>query len=36
MLPFTVLLHDNVRLNTAARNQALLTHFNWELFDYSL
>jgi hypothetical protein len=34
-----VLLHDNVCLHTAARTQALLEHFNWELFDqppYSL
>jgi transposase len=29
-----VLLHDNKRSHTAARTQALLKHFNWELFDY--
>jgi hypothetical protein len=28
-----VLLHGNVRLHTAAHTQALLQHFNWELFD---
>jgi hypothetical protein len=32
-----VLLHDNVLLHTstADRTQALLEHFNWELFDHS-
>jgi transposase len=29
-----VLLHDNARSNTAAHTQALLKHFNWELFDH--
>jgi transposase len=29
-----VLLHDNARLHTAAYTQALLQHFNWELFDH--
>jgi transposase len=29
-----VLLHDNVRLHTAARTQTLLEQFNWELFDH--
>jgi transposase len=31
-----VLLHDNARPHsrTAARTQALLEHFNWELFYY--
>jgi hypothetical protein len=29
-----VLLHDNVRPPTAACTQALLEHFNWELFDH--
>jgi transposase len=28
-----VLLHDNERLHSTARIQALLEHFNWELFD---
>jgi hypothetical protein len=28
-----VFLHDNARRHTAARTQALLEHFNWELFD---
>jgi hypothetical protein len=28
-----VFLHDNARPHTAARTQALLEHFNWELFD---
>jgi hypothetical protein len=27
-------LHDNAHLNTAAHTQALLEHFNWELFDH--
>jgi hypothetical protein len=33
-----VLLHDNARPHsrTVARTRALLDHFNWELFDYSL
>jgi hypothetical protein len=30
-----VLLHDNARPHTAARTQALLEHFNWELFHHS-
>jgi hypothetical protein len=31
-----VFLHDNARphVSTAARTQALLEHFNWELFDH--
>jgi transposase len=29
-----VLIHDNARLHTAACAQALLEHFNWELFDH--
>jgi hypothetical protein len=29
-----VLLHENARPLTAGRTRALLTHFNWELFDY--
>jgi histone-lysine N-methyltransferase SETMAR len=31
-----VLLHDNAHLHTsmAARTEALLKHFNWELFDH--
>jgi transposase len=29
-----VLLHENVRLHTAACTRALLEQFNWELFDY--
>jgi hypothetical protein len=29
-----VLLHDNACLHTAALTQALLEHFNWELFDH--
>jgi hypothetical protein len=29
-----VLLHDNVHPHTAARTQALLEHFDWELFDH--
>jgi hypothetical protein len=29
-----VLLHDKTRPNTAARTQALLQHFNCELFDH--
>jgi histone-lysine N-methyltransferase SETMAR len=28
-----VLLHNNIGRLTAARNRALLEHFNWELFD---
>jgi histone-lysine N-methyltransferase SETMAR len=33
-----VLLHDNEHLHTstAAHTQALLEHFNWELFDHPL
>jgi hypothetical protein len=33
-----VLLHDNARLSTstAAHTQALLEHFNWQLFDHPL
>jgi hypothetical protein len=30
-----ILLHENTRLNTAARTLALLEHFNWELFDHT-
>jgi hypothetical protein len=30
-----VLLHDNARAHTVARNRALLKHFNWELFDHA-
>jgi hypothetical protein len=30
-----VLLHDNMRLHTAAHTRALLEHFNWVLFDHS-
>jgi hypothetical protein len=29
-----VLHHDNARPHTNVRTQALLEHFNWELFDY--
>jgi histone-lysine N-methyltransferase SETMAR len=29
-----VLLHDNTCLHIAACTQALLEHFNWELFDH--
>jgi hypothetical protein len=29
-----MLLYDNVRRHTAARNRVLLKHFNWELFDH--
>jgi hypothetical protein len=29
-----VLLHDNARSHTAARNGALLEHCNWELIDH--
>jgi histone-lysine N-methyltransferase SETMAR len=29
-----MLLHDNVRLHTAAWTRALLEYLNWELFDY--
>jgi hypothetical protein len=29
-----LLLHHNAHLLTAAHTQALLEHFNWELFDY--
>jgi regulator of replication initiation timing len=29
-----VLLHENARPHTASSSQALLEHFNWELFDY--
>jgi hypothetical protein len=29
-----VLLHDNAHPHTAAHTQALLEHFNWELFDH--
>jgi hypothetical protein len=29
-----VLLHDNRRLDTAARTRALLEHFIWVLFDH--
>jgi hypothetical protein len=38
MLTFSVLivlLHDNAYLRTAARAQALLQHFNWELSDHT-
>jgi histone-lysine N-methyltransferase SETMAR len=28
------LLRDNARPHTVARTQALLKHFNWELFDH--
>jgi hypothetical protein len=31
-----VLLHDNASRYAAASTQALLEHFNWELFDHSL
>jgi hypothetical protein len=35
MLTSSVLLfHDNARPHTAASTQALLEHFNWELFDH--
>jgi histone-lysine N-methyltransferase SETMAR len=30
-----VFLHDNACPHTAAHTQALLEHFNWELFDHS-
>jgi hypothetical protein len=29
-----VLLHDNMRPYRAAHAQALLEHFNWQLFDH--
>jgi len=29
-----VLLHDNVRPHTAARAQALLQKFHWDMFDH--
>jgi hypothetical protein len=29
-----VLLYDSVRPHTAARTQALMEHFKWELFDH--
>jgi histone-lysine N-methyltransferase SETMAR len=29
-----VLLHDNARPHTAARTNALIMLFNWEIFDY--
>jgi hypothetical protein len=29
-----VVLHDNVHPHTTAHTQALLKHFNWELFDH--
>jgi hypothetical protein len=29
-----VLLHDNVRPHTAARTNALIKLFNWEIFDH--
>jgi hypothetical protein len=29
-----VLLHDDARPHTAARSQAMLQHFNWELFGH--
>jgi transposase len=29
-----VVLHDNARPHTAARTQALLEQFSWELFDH--
>jgi hypothetical protein len=35
MLTSGVVLHDNARPHTAPRSQALLDHFNWELFDHS-
>jgi hypothetical protein len=35
MLTYSVvLLHDNVQPHTAARTEAPLQHFNWELFDH--
>jgi transposase len=34
MLISGVVFHDNACLHTAARTQALLEHFNRELFDY--
>jgi hypothetical protein len=34
LIPGVMLLHDNVRPHAAARTQALLEHFNWELFDH--
>jgi hypothetical protein len=34
LTPGVVLLHGNERPRTAARTQALLEHFNWELFDH--
>jgi histone-lysine N-methyltransferase SETMAR len=35
MLTYSVvLLHDNAHPHTAARTQALLEHFSWELFDH--
>jgi hypothetical protein len=29
-----VLLHDNAHPHTAARTNALIKHFNWEIFDH--
>jgi transposase len=29
-----VLLHDNARPHTAARTNALIKRFNWEIFDH--
>jgi transposase len=31
-----VFFHDNTLPHTAARAEALLEHFNWQLFDYPL
>jgi transposase len=33
MTSAVVLLHENAHLHTAARTQALLENFSWELFD---
>jgi histone-lysine N-methyltransferase SETMAR len=30
----SLVLHDNACLHTAAHTQALLEHYNWELFDH--
>jgi hypothetical protein len=34
MLTKGVLLHENARPHTAARTNALISLFNWEIFDH--
>jgi hypothetical protein len=34
LTPGVVLVHDNACPYTTARTQALLEHFDWELFDH--